>query len=295
MNEENKEEVKEETGELMDEINDMIGDIPEPETGGEAEVEEGGEHVEPEEGAESPEAGKEDEEGVIEEDAGAEEEPAAEEEEAAAVEDAEEVSEEQKRITQLEDEKEALQAQLEKEDEIVEKKPEVEVEPEKDFFEGIDYEEITKTPENFMKFLKDFKENIQTGVQTKVVGDVFRSLPAVVMKQSNYAAGLRSAANEFWDGNEDLKPVRKTVGTVVNQIVADHPDWKLNQIFDEAGKTTRKLLKMPEPEVKKPKDPIKPKGKNPAFAKPKGKSHEKGGRTEKKEGVAEEIDDMLNL
>jgi hypothetical protein len=77
--------------------------------------------------------------------------------------------------------------------------------------------------------------------------DFSRAIPSVVANQVRQVSTLTNAVNTFYTENEDLLPVRKAVGVVANQIVAEHPDWDLPRVMQESAQTTRKMLKMKAP------------------------------------------------
>lgn len=286
---------------LTDQVDEMIEGLSieesepeaEPEPEGGTTDEGGGTDVKPEEGTESTKAGTEKEEDGA--DAGTEKE--AEPPKSEGAEEAPKVEEDErdKRIKELEKDKEDLQSQLDKR--MGEKKEEVVETPTPDekiksVLEDFDFDAVTSSREELAKFLKAFSSEIEQ----RTVNSVYRTLPTMVMKQSNYAAAMRESVNDFWNKNQDLKPVRRTVGSVANEIAKEHPEWAISKIFDEAGKTTREMLKM---QAKAPAEasttPSKPEKKDPAFADSKTRNTDKGGPPTKKSGIAEEIDEFLNL
>ena len=71
---------------------------------------------------------------------------------------------------------------------------------------------------------------------------IVRNLPSMVQTQVATHSSLREATESFYKENEDLLPVRKTVGNVADQVAAEHPDWTIPQLFEETANRTRKIL-----------------------------------------------------
>ena len=85
-------------------------------------------------------------------------------------------------------------------------------------------------------------------------------------------SALQRATDRFYEQNEDLSAVKPTVGAVANQIADRHPEWSVEKIMEESAKSTRKLLRLPDPKAEKPKPSRRKKRVDPSFAKSKGGS-----------------------
>lgn len=113
----------------------------------------------------------------------------------------------------------------------------------------------------------------------------YRNLPSFLGEQVQRQMVLREGIREFFNANSDLLAVRKTVGAVTNEVVAEHPDWNLAQVLTEAETRTRTLLG-----IKKPK--VKTDERNPALG-GKGSSRKKTG--DNRTAMQKEIDDLIDL
>jgi hypothetical protein len=88
--------------------------------------------------------------------------------------------------------------------------------------------------------------------------------PQLVSRQVQYFLGLNEAVRSFYDTNKDLVQVKPLVGAFTNKIVAEHPDWSLPQVMEEAAKATRQAIgaglqpKPQAPVASQPAKPVKP-------------------------------------
>jgi hypothetical protein len=76
--------------------------------------------------------------------------------------------------------------------------------------------------------------------------------------------------DEFYTENKDLKSFKKAVAAVYEELASENPDWKLDKIFEETEKETRKRLELQKkagtstdaPTTSAPKGPRFPKTKS---------------------------------
>jgi hypothetical protein len=147
--------------------------------------------------------------------------------------------------------------------------------------EDIDFDDVMNDRETFVNTMR----SILGRYRQVLAQDFARGIPGVVAQQVQQVTTLRSAVDQFYVENEDLLPIRKTVGAVANQVVAEHPDWQLPQIFEESAKRTRKLMKLnPKKKTKKVV--------TPSFAK-KGKKSSRKPKP-KVSKLQREIDDVID-
>ncbi len=245
---------------LINEIDDMIGGLDSPaeevQDEGEADPgisEEGDENLEVDEEAEGEEAGGEI---ASEEDAELEgereEAPAGDEAEGEAVVD-ESVSE----LAQLKAQNEALLKMIEGEDITVPAsapvaEPDAPVEEPAaapafvpvgegdgvDFLGGLDIDDVASDPRLFNEVMN---KAVQIG-ETRAAERMLRAIPELVTRQIKQQTGIQRTVDAFYKDNADLRVVKKTVGKVANQVAAEHPDWKLSDVFGETATRTRTLL-----------------------------------------------------
>ena len=113
----------------------------------------------------------------------------------------------------------------------------------------------------------------------------YKDLPSFLGEQVQRQMVLREGIREFFSANSDLLAVRKTVGALTNEVVAEHPEWNLSQVLTEAETRTRTLLGIKKPVVKTD-------GRNPALG-GKGSSRKKTGDT--RTSMQKELDDLMDL
>jgi len=147
--------------------------------------------------------------------------------------------------------------------------------------EDVDFDDVMNDRETFITTMR----NILGRYRQMLGQDLSRSIPNVVANQVQRVSALKGAVDSFYQVHEDLLPVRKTVGAVANQVVAEHPDWDLTQVFNEAAVRTRKVMRMKTPKGSKV---VKP-----SFAKSKGKGRERKPKP-KVSKLQQEIDDVLD-
>lgn len=142
-------------------------------------------------------------------------------------------------------------------------------------------DDVLNDRDSFTKWAQGFAQRIiQSGTQQYA-----NRLPSVVAPQVRQIIDLNRAVDQFYSNNEDLLPVRSTVGAIGRQLATEHPEWSLPQLFEESGKKAREVLRMPAPG-----SGGKKKKTNPSFAKAKG-----GGRKPKPKisKLQREIDELL--
>ena len=110
------------------------------------------------------------------------------------------------------------------------------------------------------------------------------NVPSVVVEQIQKHMILKEGIDEFFSANKDLVPVRKTVGAITNEIVAEHDDWTLKEVLVETEKRSRETLG-----IKKKVETTRKR--NPALV-DKGSSRKKV--TDQRSPVQKEVDDLIS-
>lgn len=85
-----------------------------------------------------------------------------------------------------------------------------------------------------------------TGVQQTV-----RTLPTELMQKTKQEILLDRKIDAFYQANEDLAGVRRTVGAVAAGIADKEPNLSIDDLFAKAAEKTRELLKLPVPKKSK--------------------------------------------
>lgn len=94
---------------------------------------------------------------------------------------------------------------------------------------------------------------VSEATKTSVTKSILKSIPQIIVSQVQKQKVINDAVDEFYTENEDLVPVKRTVGLVANEVAAEHPDWDLAKVFKETGIRTRKVLGLKEAAIKKKK------------------------------------------
>jgi len=181
------------------------------------------------------------------------EEPAKE----APAEEPKEEEEEEDELTILKRENEALRKSIDdlsgpKTESKKEQEPEPESKPEPgpvkldeiDFIGDADVDDITYNPKELNKILnKVYAQGIDTARKTLGEG-VLRSIPDIVKANVATVISLRESSERFYEDNKDLKPFKKVVSAVFEEVAAENPDKKLDEILKDVEKETRKRLEL---------------------------------------------------
>ena len=130
-----------------------------------------------------------------------------------------------------------------------------------------DLDDLTRDPDILNKILnKVFK--MGSDASRNFQETTLKNIPDIVKNNVVAQATLKKKVDEFYDANKDLKPFKKAVAAVYEELASENPDWKLNKIFTETEKETRKRLELQKkagatsaPTTSAPKGPRFPKTK----------------------------------
>jgi len=114
-----------------------------------------------------------------------------------------------------------------------------------DFVGDMDMEDLTSDPKVFNKVLNMvYKKGVELGRNLKE--DVLLSIPNVIKHSVSQQTAMQRAAESFYERNPDLNtPDRKRiVGMKAEQIIAEHPEYTLDELFEETEKSVRELLNL---------------------------------------------------
>lgn len=130
---------------------------------------------------------------------------------------------------------------------IVEEKPvegEKPKEPEaiKFLADDVDLDELLDSKEKLNALLNVVYKKAQEDAVKMAQEGTLTSIPRVVLAQVQQQLTIRKTIDGFFEENNDLLAVRKTVGAIANEVAAEHPDWTMPAVLTEAGKKTREVL-----------------------------------------------------
>jgi len=166
--------------------------------------------------------------------------------------------------------------------------------PVKEFDKNVDFlgeatvDDLIDDRELFNGVLNSVFANAVETSKNLIFEKVLLSIPEIVTGHISRQATIGKLVGDFYDANKDLVSVKRTVGAVANNLHAENPDWKVDEVFNKAAEKTREVLGL-----KKPVEKIENKefSEDPAFV------GSKSGKppTRKSLGtLQDEIDDFIN-
>lgn len=138
-----------------------------------------------------------------------------------------------------------------------------------DFLKDLDIEEVVRDSKEFNKLLNSIYQKAVTDTQKNVGVEVTQAIPNMISVVTN----LQKATDTFYDENEDLKPFKKVVAQVFDDLVITNPDKPYSELMSDVAPEVRKRLELPEyvkiKETKKSPPKLPSKKKKPGQAGPK--------------------------
>lgn len=157
---------------------------------------------------------------------------------------------------------------------------------EQDFVGDADVEDIVNDKGELNKLLNKIYQKAVSDTR-KVLGEgVLRSIPDIVKTNVSTLSSLQKASEQFYQDNEDLKPFKKVVATVFEELSSQNPDKSYSDILSKTGEEVRKRLELQRKATKPP-------GNGPAPRLPRKKG--KPGKSNEKpsiDPIQAEIDEM---
>lgn len=107
-----------------------------------------------------------------------------------------------------------------------------------DLLMGMKFDDIIESQESFQSFLKQF--------MTKTVEitreNVLKDLPKTVNSLTHQQIEARKTVDVFYGEHPQLATVKPYVAQVVSTVAAEHADWELPRVLEEAAERTYKAL-----------------------------------------------------
>lgn len=155
-----------------------------------------------------------------------------------------------------------------------------------DFIGDMDLDEIIRDPKEFNKLLNNiYKKGVESAKKINIDGSegILKAIPEIVKSNIAIVSSLKKASEEFYNENEDLKPFKKVVAAVFEEVVAANPDKSYTENLKGVGDEVRKRLNLKKEAISKKKEA-------PKLPKSKGSRRQKSKPST--EGIASEIDAM---
>lgn len=157
-----------------------------------------------------------------------------------------------------------------------------------DFLSGVDLDELTRDPKLFNELLNKVRKNalaIARAEAKKNSEFVVRSIPDIVKNNVALTARLKKLHDQFYDEHKDLVPWKKSVGTVMEEMISEHPDKTYEQLLPEVATEVRKRLGLH-------KDANRGTGNNPPPPPPRKKGGQRQQSKPDTSDLAKEMDEM---
>lgn len=160
-----------------------------------------------------------------------------------------------------------------------------------DFAGDVDLDELSRDPKKLNEFANKIYQKAVTDTR-KVLGEgVLRTIPDIVKTNITMMTNLKKASDKFYNDNEDLEPFKKVVSAVFEDVAAENPDKRFDEILGKVAGESRKRLGLQRKAENTNTNTNKNKGKSPRLPRKKGKA---GQATNKPntEPLQDELDEM---
>jgi len=127
-----------------------------------------------------------------------------------------------------------------------------------DFVGDIDIDLLYSDKETLNKLLNSVYSKGVTDSKTITSESVLLSIPDIVKTNITILNTLKEESEKFYSENEDLKPFKRVVAAVFEDISAQNPDKKYGDILAQVGDEARRRLNLQKAAVK-PTTPNPPK------------------------------------
>jgi len=128
-------------------------------------------------------------------------------------------------------------------EELISKPPTKETPPEEPpdlrfVSEDADIDDITRDPKEFNKLLNV----VYRKSRESTLSEVTKNMPDVIRQNLEVIENVKKASDKFYSDHADLKPFKKVVATVYDEVSKAHSDWDTDRILKEVGSEARKRL-----------------------------------------------------
>ena len=154
-----------------------------------------------------------------------------------------------------------------------------------DFMGDLDLDDVIRDPKEFNKLLNKVYVKGVKDARVASPGVSAEAVSGLVASSMTMAEELKKTSDEFFETNKDLKPFRKVVATVFEDIQTANPDKGYKDLMGDIAKETRSRLELPIPKAQKKK-----KTKTPKL--PRKKSSQSRHESHEDEGFDSELDAM---
>ena len=113
-----------------------------------------------------------------------------------------------------------------------------------DFLEGMDLDEVLSSSENLNRLLLAVYNRGVSESMRRASDNVLGSINELVSRYVREQLSMSEMVKEFYEQNEDLRPLRRTVAAYAKEISRDNPDLKPHEVFAQTATKVRTALKL---------------------------------------------------
>lgn len=113
-----------------------------------------------------------------------------------------------------------------------------------DFLEGMDLDEVLSSSENLNRLLLAVYNRGVSESMRRASDNVLGSVQELVSRYVRDQLSMSEMVKEFYEQNEDLRPLRRTVAAYAKEISRDNPELKPHEVFSQTATRVRTALKL---------------------------------------------------
>jgi len=104
--------------------------------------------------------------------------------------------------------------------------------------EDADIDDITRDPREFNKLLNA----VYRKSRESTLSEVTKNMPDVIRENLAVIENVKKASDKFYTDHADLKPFKKVVAIIYDEVSKAHSDWDTDRVLKEVGSEARKRL-----------------------------------------------------
>lgn len=113
-----------------------------------------------------------------------------------------------------------------------------------DFLEGMDLDEVLSSSENLNRLLLAVYNRGVNESMRRASDNVLGNVQELVSRYVRDQLSMSEMVKEFYDQNEDLRPLRRTVAAYAKEISRENPELKPQDVFAQTATKVRTALKL---------------------------------------------------
>lgn len=120
-----------------------------------------------------------------------------------------------------------------------------------DFLDGLDLDEVLSSSENLNRLLLSVYNRGVSEAMRRASDNVLGSVQELVSRYVRDQLTMSEMVKEFYDQNEDLRPLRRTVAAYAKEVSRENPELKPHEVFAQTATRVRTALKLKKIEAPK--------------------------------------------